>query len=527
MPPATPELTPAGLTAAAPTPSPNAGTPAPLAGQPTGATGATNPAASASPATALPPPKIAPIAFERCFNFECAKVRVPQNYRNPDGDTISLFVSRRAARVPANRIGTLFLNPGGPGGATFDLIRSAERLVTSEVLDRFDLIGVDPRGTARSTPLTCNARRSLPNSDFEDTPPEAKAARITSAAIAQRCAAAEGTRLDFMDTETAARDLDAVRIALGEESLSYLGISYGTYLGAVYQSLFPERSRAFVLDSAIDPARFGAPIVTDRLEATERALDGFLAACADGRLKPCAFSDTTDLTTGASFPTLAAKFNELRRRLAETRRSSFELDDAVSGLIGYPRNGWPVLGRALQEAWTTGRANFNQLATDSKSVPEPSTIEPFDTFSSATNIAVNCRDGIINRDLASYITARDAIPTIAPRFASLVGDALVAVSCLDWASPLATLVPLRGTARTLVVANTFDLTTPIRWSRGLAATLNAPLLIRDGGGHGAVDKSACVRENVARFLIGAAAGAPAASAPTEPTEAVCPELIWQ
>lgn len=454
---------------------------------------------------------IAPAVFEPCAEIECARVQVPRNYADPNGEKITIFVSRRKARLPESRIGTLFLNPGGPGGPTFDLVRAASKLVSPTVLDRFDLIGVDPRGTERSTPLKCDApRQSIDPRLLDATPPEARTARRTYSSIAQRCRDAEGSRLDYMDTETAARDLDAVREALNEAAISYLGISYGTYLGAVYATLFPNRTRAAILDSGIDPARFGTPVVTDRFEATERALDSFLAACSDGRLTPCNFNDGSDLTD---------KYRLLReRQTVNGSATEIQFDDTVASLIGFPRNGWPILGRALQEVWSNGRGSFRQLSTDNQSAREPSTIQPFDTFSNTTNIAVNCRDGIISRDLDSYQRTRTDIAVVAPRFSSLISDSLVTITCLDWASPVAPQVPLRPSSSVVVIGNTLDLTTPLKWSQGLAASMGAPLVVREGGGHGAVDKSACVRDIVARFLVDL-------QRPADRT--TCAELVWQ
>jgi pimeloyl-ACP methyl ester carboxylesterase len=452
---------------------------------------------------------IAPAQFRRCAEVECADVTVPRDYARPEAGTLTLFVSRRAALRPDMRVGTLFLNPGGPGGPTFDLVRDAERLVSQAVLERFDIIGVDPRGTERSDELTCSARsRGLTRRQLTQTPPEARSIRSNYAVVAQRCAASEGTDLDFMDTETAARDLDAVRASLNEPTLSYLGISYGTYLGAVYSALFPLRTRAAVLDSAIDPNRFGESIILDRFTATETALDAFLAACADGRMNPCNFNDGTDLR---------AKYDAVRAAAAQQDGGLESLDAQVSDLVGYPRNGWPVLGRALQEAAVGRNANFRQIPSDSQSVREPSTIEPFDTFSTITNLAVNCRDGILPRTIRSYTRVRDSIPQISPRFGSQTRSALAAITCVDWPAAQSAKVTLRPGPATIVIANTFDLTTPLQWSEGLAATLGAPLVVREGGGHGAVDKSSCIRETVSAFLVNGI---------TPQNRATCAELSW-
>ena len=141
-------------------------------------------------------------------------------------------------------------------------------------------------------------------------------------------------------------------------------------------------------------------------------------------------------------------------------------------------------------------------AADNLAVDSSERIVPVDSFSVATNIAIICRDGILPRDAIAYRAVVDNVFGVAPRFSGIRFNEAVAVTCVSWPSPTASLTALKsGVARTLVIANTFDPTTPIAWSRGLAAQLGAPLLIRNGGGHVAVNKSACVRETVARFLV--------------------------
>lgn len=432
-------------------------------------------------------------------SLECADVAVPLDPKNPTGEQVTLFVSRRKATGPGLRIGSLFVNPGGPGGPTYDLVRSASRFFTPEVLERFDIVGVDPRGTQRSVPLRCDVGLLSPDQPIGGSVSVGEGFRKYFADFAQACATNDGDRLQFLDTETAARDLESVRQAMGEEQISFLGLSYGTYLGAVYRSLFPGRVRSMILDSAIDPNRFGVNQLLDRVIAAEVDLDGFLDECASGRLNPCNFNDGTDLR---------AKFLRVREDyVASTRRSREAgeevFDNSVADLVGFPRNGWPVLGRALQELATQQPANFDVTPADSRSNDNTERLVPLDRFSTATNFAINCRDGLLPRDPAAYQTVYDQTPVVGPRFAGLRGDARLTYTCLTWPAPPSNRVPLgpQPSVATLVIGNTFDLTTPYTWSQNLATTLGVTLLTRNGGGHVAIDKSACVRNIAARFFI--------------------------
>ena len=461
--------------------------------------------ASTTVVPASAPPSTVPVQplaqFKSCITsaLECADVSVPLDPKNPAGERATLFVSRRKASGPAPRIGVLLVNPGGPGGPTYDLVRSAARYFTPEVLERFDVVGVDPRGTLRSAPLRCDTALIAPDSPSVGAVSLDANLRRYYEEFAKTCSTNDGDRLQFLDTETAARDMEAVRQALGEEQISYLGMSYGTYLGAVYRSLFPTHVRTMILDSAIDPNRFGVNQLLDTVIATEVALDGFLDECASGRLNPCNFNDGTDLR--AKYLRVREEYVTGSRRGREGGEEIF--DSTVSDLVGYPRNGWPILGRALQELATKQPVNFNPTPADSRSVDDSEKLVPLDRFSTATNFAINCRDGLLPRDPASYQTVRDQTPLVGPRFSGLRTDARLTYTCLTWPAPPAARVPLvpQIDATTLVIGNTFDLTTPYVWSQNLAASIGVTLLTRNGGGHVAIDKSACIRDAAARFLV--------------------------
>jgi pimeloyl-ACP methyl ester carboxylesterase len=190
--------------------------------------------------------------------LECATVTVPLNYRRPAGETIEVAVSRLPSTNPAKRRGVLLLNPGGPGGPGLELpVLLADAGVSQSVLDSYDLIGFDPRGVRYSSPVSCGFTPEdfdLLSPTYPKGPADVAARAPVVHELMQKCSDAyPDGRLRYFNTASTAKDLDRIRIALGERKISYLGYSYGTYLGAVYTSLFPERSDRFVLDSAVGP----------------------------------------------------------------------------------------------------------------------------------------------------------------------------------------------------------------------------------------------------------------------------------
>jgi pimeloyl-ACP methyl ester carboxylesterase len=200
--------------------------------------------------TCPPPPAGIPAGTQ-----QCATLSLPLDYQAPNGQTIQVTISRIQATNSSLRRGVLLLNPGGPGGAGLDLPREYSILMPQSVTDQYDLIGFDPRGVGRSSPLTCGLTVLQTEEAF--TPIEQPGGFSATTAfvqnVANKCAASGGAVLPFITTANTVRDMDQIRQALGESKISYLGYSYGTYLGAVYSSLFPDKTDRFVLDSSIDP----------------------------------------------------------------------------------------------------------------------------------------------------------------------------------------------------------------------------------------------------------------------------------
>jgi pimeloyl-ACP methyl ester carboxylesterase len=275
-----------------------------------------------------------------CFGpFECATVPVPLDYDRPSGAKVSIAVTRLPATDPARRIGSLFLNPGGPGGSGVDFVVGIGPLLyTDEVRARFDLVGFDPRGIFRSTTLQCfdspEDWPALSPFAFPITRDEERTWIASDRVITSACERRAGPIVDHMSTANAARDLDVLRAAVGDRKLTYAGLSYGSYLGNTYANLFPERVRAIVLDGVIDPIAWSTG--RSRLEGAtvpfstrvrsdagaQAALNEFFRLC-DAAGDRCAFSGDA-----------AKRFAALARRLAR-EPVEITLPDGTPFLLDY------------------------------------------------------------------------------------------------------------------------------------------------------------------------------------------------
>ncbi|MGW3395576.1 alpha/beta fold hydrolase [Streptomyces hydrogenans] len=238
----------------------------------------TAPAAAPSGSAALAEytrqrPRWAPCDPQGPAEFECATIEVPLDYGRPAGRRLDLAISRIRATSPRDRHGVLLINPGGPGGQGLDMPLYLRSELPEDVPRRFDLIGFDPRGVGRSSPVGCGLTDDELNWQRPYKPASFAADVRWARTVAEKCRTANGAVLPHLTTRNTARDMDLVRAVLGERRISYLGYSYGTYLGAVYTQLFPRRADRFVLDSAVDPARIWRGMIQVWAEGAEPAFD--------------------------------------------------------------------------------------------------------------------------------------------------------------------------------------------------------------------------------------------------------------
>ena len=315
------------------------------------------PAAAAAAASGRPAPRL---AWEDCGDgFECATARVPLDYDRPAGRTIELALTRLPATDRARRIGALFVNPGGPGNSAVEYVRATG--FPADVRARFDIVGMDPRGVGASTPVRCFADADAQQAFFADYNvlpvgrAELAAAARKAADFGARCQARAGWLLPHLSTANVARDLDLMRAAVGDRALSYVGYSYGTYLGATYANLFPGKVRVLALDANTDARTYaGGPRDTvpfGRVNAplaSGETLDQFFSLCAAAGPR-CAF--TAEGNPRTAYSTLVQRLRANPFPLPDGSHVGYAelVDFTLSGL--YNPAGWAAAAATLQQLY--------------------------------------------------------------------------------------------------------------------------------------------------------------------------------
>jgi pimeloyl-ACP methyl ester carboxylesterase len=319
-------------------------------------------AAKAAPAQRVWPPLPAfdpAITWSDCGDgWECGTLTVPVDWRNPAGDTVGLTLARRPASSSQQRIGALLVNPGGPGFAGTPYVRAAIRRLPEAVTSRFDIVSWDPRGTGASRPIDCVDDAFLDLgagvAPVPDTVETLAVARRYSRAFARGCVDRAGEFAGQVGTRNSARDLEAIRIAIGEPRLTYLGFSYGTILGMTYAQMFPSAVRAMVLDGPPDYWQSELDYAHRQAEGFMHALDSFLdwcngtAACALHEVGPAreVFQQLLDRANAAPIPAEYTAAGVTRTGVLTA--NSFQT--AVLSMLYDRSRGWPILGRALRAA---------------------------------------------------------------------------------------------------------------------------------------------------------------------------------
>ena len=456
------------------------------------------------PAASPPAPPAGPtgsLAWTRCGSLQCATLRVPVDYSNPGGNTLDLALARRPASAPVSRIGSLVFNPGGPGDSGIDALPHELETLNPILRQRFDIVSWDPRGIGRSAPIRCRSQDgSGPSGSGEDTPPvdpmpttEADRQRLEAGyrAYGEMCSKVHGTYLNFVGTDSTAEDLERIRIALGDERLTFVGHSSGTLLGAIYAERYPGRVRALVLDGPIDPSLDLIGMTRAQAVAFERTLDAFFAWCAAD--SGCAWRPGADLR--AAFLGLIDRVRQ--EPLSAPEGEKVGVSELMTGVMGrlYARSRWASLSSALAAA---ERGDGSPLATLSNRYVNSGA----SNFADARS-AITCADHPAPRDPAAYPALAEAVGAEAPVFGPLFTWA--SLSCGVWPVPAALKPqPVRaaGAPPILVVGTTGDPATPQAWAESLAGQLEQGVLVlRQGSEHVAYYYSSCVRGIVDAYLV--------------------------
>jgi pimeloyl-ACP methyl ester carboxylesterase len=441
--------------------------------------------------------------------FECATMKAPLDYTRPTAGDIKLAVARKKATGTGKPLGSLLVNPGGPGGSAIAYLQQYAGVgYPAEIRARYDMVAMDPRGVARSEPVECLDDHDMDTYTETDITPDDR--QETDALVgeyrkfAEGCGAHEANELRHVSTVEAARDMDILRSVLGDRRLNYVGASYGTFLGATYAGLFPERVGRLVLDGAMDPSLSARQMSLDQTAGFETAFQSFAKDCVRQSDCPLGGRGTTPTQVGER---LAAFFRKLDTHPLPTgdvdgRRLGESL--ATTGVIAamYDQAAWPQLREALTSAMKENDGAGLLILSDS--YYERDSDGHYSNLMYA-NAAVNCLD------LPAAFTGPQQVEEALPAFekASPVfgrGLAWASLNCAYWpVKPTGEphRIRAKGAAPIVVVGTVRDPATPYRWAQSLSRQLSsAHLLTYDGDGHTAYGRgSRCIDSAIDTYLL--------------------------
>jgi pimeloyl-ACP methyl ester carboxylesterase len=471
-------------------------------GSPTSGAGsaASAPANGAGSVRWQPCPDVAKAALgdlPKNMAYDCGKISVPQDWAKPaDGKKVNVALLRAHATNQRDRIGSLLVDPGGPGGSGVDLAAYLSKGLPAEIIQRFDIVGFDPRGVGRSDQVKCFTDADLDTSFGADPDPVAQADFDKSVALARKmtqgCGDKYGDSLPLFSTKQAAQDMDAIRAALGEQKLTYLGYSYGTLLGAVYAQLFPTRVRAFVLDGAVDPTLNSVQSAEGQAKGFERAFDNFAAWCKDNAAKCPIAPDARGAVTSAID---SARRNPVPGPGGRAATSGWVFTAVIASL--YSQDQWSSLANAIANLRRNNATGVLRLADSyAERDPQGHYSNLFDA-----NAAVNCTDDdttpTVDQLRALQAEWRQKYPIFG---ASSALDLL----CAQWPGkrdPYPT-GKAAGAPPIVVVGTTGDPATPYEQTPKLAAMLGVGVVLTwQGEGHTAYPQTRCITEAVNRYLV--------------------------
>lgn len=446
-------------------------------------------------------------AWQRCdasqpAALQCATIEVPLDYSHPGGKTIKLAISRVKTSVPGKRHGVILFNPGGPGGEGLDMPAMMKDAMPKKVLEQYDLIGFDPRGVGRSSPVTCGLTGTEQTVEHAYRPATFQRDVTWARTVAEKCRAKNGDKLPYITTRNTARDMDVIRAVLGEKNLSYLGFSYGTYLGAVYAQLFPQRIDRWVLDSSIDPARVWRGMIQVWAEGTEPAFTRWTKWTAQhdrtyhlgdtpAKVKKTfwnliARADRSPIDDGGQKLT----GDDIRAML---RAEFFRPKSAAESVMNLKKaaDGRATSGRSLVPADRQGTPRSAAFAGQALADNESAafwTVVCGDTAAWPRDPEQYRRDAI--RDKAKYPVYGDFGSNITP--------------CAFWNKPAEPVTAVNNNVGVLTVQNQWDSQTPLVSGLGMHRALKGSRMVyvQGGEGHGvySADQRACANIAVNAYL---------------------------
>ncbi|WP_436702014.1 alpha/beta hydrolase [Nocardioides sp. BYT-33-1] len=442
------------------------------------------------------------IAWARCGQNQCGTLEVPIDYQNPGDGSIKLAVER--AEATGDRIGSLVVNPGGPGAPGTDTATEADLYFAEDLRASYDIVGFDPRGAGDSAPVDCLTDEALDAyvaaDPDPDTPEELAAAQENAERFWTGCAARSGAVGGHVSTVEAARDMDVLRAALGEEKLDYFGFSYGTRLGATYAELFPDKVGRMALDGAVDPSLSPRDGALSQAKGFETALRSYIQDCVDSG--GCFLGDTLDAGL-ATIKDLLADIDEKPLPTGDAEGRELTIGLAFYGLIVplYSEDNWTFLDDGLRQA-LDGDGSTLLVLSDFYGSREGGTY----TDNSLEAISViNCLDD-------PWSISADEVPAnfpdfekASPTFGDVFAWGLTACAGIPFTSTDEPDLQIDGSgaAPIMVLGTTRDPATPYEEAVAMAEQLESAVLVsRDGDGHTAYNKgNGCIDDAVHAYLI--------------------------
>ncbi len=447
---------------------------------------------STTTTTTIQLPAVEPIAWTACGRFDCARMRVPIDYANPGSGTMELALIRRPAGDPAQRIGTLVMNPGGPGSSA---VRRVERgfTVSPEVAARFDIVAFDPRGIGDSTPITCGtAVPAFRATDLSpDAPGEQEAMEAAARAVADQCAVTEGPRLGFLGTPEGVHDLEVLRRNLGEAQISFVGLSYGTLLGLLWADAYPASVRAMVLDGIVDPEESGQATSVEQLQAIDGVLATIDATCAAD--PACPVTPAGGVT--AAYDALAARVEAGEGRDQGVGPTQLAYAAFMST---YGEEHWSDLWDALAAGL---EGDLEGVAAMAESFTSLVAYVPF--------ALVTCLDSPHRVGPRAWRTDAARAARVSPRFGAVLSNELLPCAYWPQSRYRPHVVRAEGTPPLLVLGSTGDVATPFDQARRVARNLQQGVLLTiELDGHVALGASDCATAAAIRYLVDLSPPAP-------------------
>lgn len=460
------------------------------------------PGATDAPRPALEPYYGQQLDWEPCRGqFLCATLTVPLDYRDAGGETIDLALLKVPAAEPGRRIGSLVVNPGGPGAPGTDYAAQASAVFRQPLLATYDIVGFDPRGTGASAPVDCLTDDELDQYVAEDPDPDTAAETAEYLgwvdAFGAGCAERSGALAAHVTTIEAARDMDVLRAALGESAMTYFGASYGTKLGATYADLFPDKVGRLVLDGAVDLSIDSRQLSLEQAGGFETALRAYVEDCVGG--DECFLGGSVD----AGLDRIKGFLDEVDADpLPTSSGRELRVGNAFYGVVLplYNRDYWSILDQALRTGFD-GDGSALLLLSDLYHSREG---DRYTDNSTEALYAINCLDDPYAITAAQVPAEIPAFEEVSPTFGSVFAWGLT--TCLGMeveATERDRDIDAAGAAPIVVVGTTRDPATPYQWAVHLADQLESGVLVsRDGDGHtGYNSGNECVDSAIEDYLI--------------------------